>query len=664
MPHEHTRIGREIIVTFRQDINGLRAIAVIAVVLYHFGITGFDGGFAGVDIFFVISGYLMTGIIFSKVEKNSFNLVDFYLARAARIIPALAVLCVVLLIFAWFFLPPYEMKRLGKHVVGAMSFLSNIIFVQDSGYFDGAAGEKWLLHTWSLSVEWQFYVLYPLLVVALRKHFSFNATRWTLVFIAAGSYLLSCLFPEQLRDAGFYLLPTRAWEMIAGGLLYLFQLQATRKSKLAIEGFGVLLILGSIAFLNSSFTWPGSLAALPVLGSALIIIAANEKSLLTNNPLSQYLGTISYSLYLWHWPVVVGLNLFGLKENVWGVTAGICASFLLAALSYYLVERPWRSAFSVRLPKVLPVIGYTSLSGIIAVIGFSVFYLKGVPSRVDSLIAIADNEQNNRNPRAECVVTPSLNPTSPMCIFGEEKDKIGLIVLGDSHSNATINAVTAATPKEMGGILFLGADGCAAMMDLSTPHFYNCGEYNKKTFDYLKENMRGTPIVVINHITQELLTPHNDRAKKAVYLGKIPNSSSEFSKTFKQEYQSQLCKLTENHPVYVMQSIPSMKVNVPQTIVRSMMYKAEKIDVSISVSEFYKNEQAVRSFMREAIDACRAYELDPLEFLCNETSCIGSINNRPLYYDDDHLSEYGNQLLVPMFRNIWANTSPTTVGKN
>jgi peptidoglycan/LPS O-acetylase OafA/YrhL len=651
-------------VTFRQDINGLRAIAVIAVVLFHFGITGFDGGFSGVDIFFVISGYLMTGIIFSKFEKNRFNLIDFYLARAARIIPALAVLCITLLIFAWFFLPPYEMKQFGKHIFGASTFLSNIIFMKDSGYFDSAADEKWLLHTWSLSVEWQFYILYPLAVIVLRKYFSFATTRLTLVFIAICSYLLSVFFPTELHDAGFYLLPTRAWEMLAGGLIFAFSLQATKKSKIAIEWAGFLVIAGSIFFINASYAWPGSLAGLPVLGAALIIIAANEKSLLTHNPVSQYIGTISYSLYLWHWPVVVALNLFELKESTWGISLGLAASFVLASLSYYLIERPWRNAFPTQLPKILSVMGYASLAGFISVVGLSIFLLKGIPARVDNLIAIADSEQNNRNPRQECMVIPSMNPTSPMCVFGDEQDKIGLIVVGDSHSNATINAVVAATPKEIGGVLFLGADGCAAMMNLSTPHFHNCGEYNKQTLEFLQNNLRGTPILVINHITQELLTPTNNPNKKAVYLGDIPNTSSEFAQRFKQEYQTKLCQLSENHPVYVTQPIPSMKVNVPQTIVRSMMYKAQKIDVSISVSDYYKTEQTIRTFMRSAIDACKAHELDPLEFLCNETNCIGSIDSRPLYYDDDHLSEYGNRLLIPMFSNIWASHSATALSKN
>ena len=148
--------------SFRQDINGLRAIAVIAVVLFHFNASWMPGGFAGVDVFFVISGFLMTGIIFRGIEQENFSILKFYVARANRIIPALAVLCLVLLVFGWFYLTPLDYKALGKHAASSVAFLSNIIYWRESGYFDAASHEKWLLHTWSLSVEWQFYILYPL----------------------------------------------------------------------------------------------------------------------------------------------------------------------------------------------------------------------------------------------------------------------------------------------------------------------------------------------------------------------------------------------------------------------------------------------------------------------------------------------------------------------
>jgi peptidoglycan/LPS O-acetylase OafA/YrhL len=154
---------------FRKDLNGLRAIAVVAVVLFHFNASWMPGGFAGVDVFFVISGFLMTGIIFRGIEQKNFSILRFYVARANRIIPALAVLCLFLLVFGWFYLTPLDYKALGKHAAGSMGFLSNFMYMRESGYFDAASREKWLLHTWSLSVEWQFYI-----IVCRRTHYYFK----------------------------------------------------------------------------------------------------------------------------------------------------------------------------------------------------------------------------------------------------------------------------------------------------------------------------------------------------------------------------------------------------------------------------------------------------------------------------------------------------------
>ena len=157
---------------FRKDINGLRAIAVIGVVLFHFNPSWMPGGFAGVDVFFVISGFLMTKIIFRGLEQDSFSVLKFYVARANRIIPALSLLCLVLLSVGWLFLSPLEYRALGKHIVSSITFISNIIYWTESGYFDAASQGKWLLHTWSLSLEWQFYIIYPLILVAMKQFLS------------------------------------------------------------------------------------------------------------------------------------------------------------------------------------------------------------------------------------------------------------------------------------------------------------------------------------------------------------------------------------------------------------------------------------------------------------------------------------------------------------
>lgn len=648
---------------FRKDINGLRAFAVLAVVFFHFGITGFGGGFVGVDMFFVISGYLMTSIIFGKLDKNSFSIIEFYLARAKRIIPALFFLCIFLLLIGWFILPPSEFKALGKQTVGASTFLSNFLFLKGAGYFDSASHEKWLLHTWSLSVEWQFYIIYPVVIVLIKRFFSAPLSRWFVLFTAIVSLLLSALLPPYLSAFEFYMLPTRAWEMMAGGLVYLFAPKINLKYSAAWELLGIVIILASIAFMDASLQWPGIYALIPVLGVAIVMCANRDASILTGNAIAQYIGAVSYSLYLWHWPLVVSLHLYDVFDDYKFKCAAIVLAFLLAHLSYVLIESRWRNApkksstnkpnLSNNTTTVLALGRYALATVIIAVAGFSIIRMDGISSRVDKFVVVADKELENRNPRPECFVVPGADPKSPMCVFGENKKSISAIVIGDSHSNATVTAIAASLPVDaQGGVLFLGADGCIAMMNLSTPYFYTCGNYNKTILQYLGENLAGVPVIIVNHVTKGLLYPKSS-LQRVTYLDGVPNTNKNFADQFFAQYKDHLCEIAKNRPVFVTQPIPSMQVFVPQSIVRAKLFHQKEIDVSVSRDFYIEDNAIVRNFIQSSADSCNATVIDPLDYLCDQGKCLGSIDGRPLYYDDSHLSEYGNKLLVPMFKNVW-----------
>lgn len=550
-------------------------------------------------------------------------------------------------------MPPYEFKTFAKQVVGAATFLSNFLLLKDHGYFDVSSYEKWLLHTWSLSVEWQFYIIYPIILVALSRLFPLGYLRWIILFFTGVSFLLSAFSPLEMAKASFYLLPTRAWEMMAGGLLYLFAFSPSKSKSLTLELVGLALIILSTLFLTVSVKWPGSLALIPVLGTALIIIAARGDSPITGSKLAQYLGVISYSLYLWHWPVVVTLNLLGVFDNPWWILFGLVSSLLLAHLSYTCVEKykgPWPLQFNNSLLRL------GSYAGAVLVVcsaAFAVFRLDGVPSRVDNFVMVADQEQKHRNPRSECAVLPSTDPTSPMCIYGTSQSKIAVIVIGDSHSNATITAVADAIPPDAGGALFLGADGCISMLNLSTPYFLTCGDYNKKILSYLNDNYLGTPVIIINHITEKLLDPLHKDIYKTMYLDGKPNTGNEFTPQFIEQYTQHICEISKKRPVFIMNPIPDMGVNVPQAIIRAKMYKSIELDVSISREHYEQENNRIRKFLNHTAEVCNVKIIDPIDYLCDESKCFGSIKHRPLYYDDNHLSEYGNKLLTPMFKKIW-----------
>lgn len=323
-------------ITFRKDINGLRALAVISVVLYHFDTPFFSGGFSGVDIFFVISGFLMTGIIQSRLEANNFSFIKFYLDRAKRIIPALSCTCLLVFISCWLFLTPTDFETLGRHIYSSLLFISNIIYFKEINYFDASASQKWLLHTWSLSVEWQFYMLLPLLMFIVYK-INRKAINSILQFVFIVSLTLSVYFVESNKASeAFYLLPARAWEMVIGGLVYLNQIKINRRYLAILHYISIFTMVAAIVCLDKNDQWPGLLALIPV-SAAAVFIASGHDSWISSNPVAQFIGKISYSVYLFHWPVVVALNYFGLTDSSMRF-AGIILSFILGAISYNLIE--------------------------------------------------------------------------------------------------------------------------------------------------------------------------------------------------------------------------------------------------------------------------------------------------------------------------------------
>lgn len=286
----------------------------------------------------------MTGIIHSRLDSNSFSFIKFYLDRAKRIIPALSVTCLLVFISCWFFLTPTDFETLGRHIYSSLLFISNIIYFQEINYFDASASQKWLLHTWSLSVEWQFYILLPVLMLVVHK-INRKAINNVLQFFFIISLTLSIYFVESNKSSeAFYLLPARAWEMVLGGLVYLNKINIHKNYRIVLHYLSLFIMVSAIIFLDKNDQWPGLLALIPV-SAAAVFIASCHDSWISSHPISQFIGKISYSVYLFHWPVVVGLNYFGLTEPLI-MFAGVILSFILGAVSYYLIENNTKKVFN------------------------------------------------------------------------------------------------------------------------------------------------------------------------------------------------------------------------------------------------------------------------------------------------------------------------------
>jgi peptidoglycan/LPS O-acetylase OafA/YrhL len=641
--------------SFRHDINGLRAWAVAAVVLYHFGISGFTGGFVGVDVFFVISGYLMTGIILGAMAAPAgFSFWNFYLARARRILPALLVLCAVLLALGWFFLLPSDYQRLGKHVWGSVLFTSNRMFMKEAGYFDVASHDKWLLHTWSLSVEWQFYLLFPLLLVAAWRWL--GGRRWLLPLLgvtALASLAYCVVLAGKEPSKAFYFFPSRAWELLAGGVVFLIQShwQPNSRQSIWVERAGMVLIVGSLLLITPDMAWPGMLSLIPVSGAALVLLARRDDAWLTANGVAQWLGTRSYSIYLWHWPVVVALAYLELDRQPQAIAIGLLLTLVLGHLSFHWVEQPTGRRLGRLRPIVVTAIVVVAM---LMVMGPAKVVRKAeFAHRLPEAVQLVDNERENRNPRLdEC-------DAKTQCQYGGPNTRA--IVLGDSHAQAIVNAIVASLPSADDGVLFIGTSGCPIIFgaQLDTPKREIC----QKILDRLQQQqaslLPGTPVIVINRASYYLfggLAGEADETpnKPKLYFSEPEDTpSDELLAQYRSHYVATTCALAANHPLYLVRPTPEMGVRVPEVMGRSMLLKRER-QLAVSRQAYRQRNAFVNQVQDLASQQCGAHLLDPLPYLCDDQQCSASRDGRPLYYDDDHLSEFGNRLLMPMFQSIFA----------
>lgn len=491
-------------VTFREDINALRALAVSLVVLYHFGVDGFAGGFVGVDVFFVISGYLMTGIVAGRLGTGSFSYLDFLLSRAYRIWPALAVLVLVLLIGGAWLLPPLDLQDLALQARSALLFNSNDFFNRGQGYFQTRIEERWFLHTWSLSVEWQFYLLYPLLLMG-AAHLASRAGRSTpgrqrlalitVVLCLTLASLVICVWLTRIdQGKAFFSLATRGWEMTAGGLAYFLEPWARRRSvaaarsMLVLAGVLLLVVLVRAQVESIESLWPGAWAMLPVLATQLAILAgAGRSSAQAVGQLRRGVAAIgrwSYSIYLWHWPIVVVLEVLKTFDiRLFGSTVfGVCLSIVFGALSYHWVERRCIAASKSAIHRR----AWGAVLGAMAVClvaAQTVIQTHGLEFRVAGdrtfYQSYVEASQTKLLPR-RCANVRVTGEHLSTCSLGPSNGTERVLVIGDSHAQHLYSWFE----KQPGvAVDFLAAAGCPIVRGFNRRSAgYHCDEYTEAAF--------------------------------------------------------------------------------------------------------------------------------------------------------------------------------------
>jgi peptidoglycan/LPS O-acetylase OafA/YrhL len=631
-----TSLGKSSRLEYRADIDGLRAVAVLFVLAYHLGIHRLSGGFVGVDIFFVISGFLISSVILSELNRSRFSIVSFYERRVRRICPALVVLLTCTTLLAYRFLLPSEMVAYGKSLVAATFSLSNIFFLHESGYFDAPASVKPLLHTWSLGVEEQFYVFLPLFLVGVRKAFP-NKQRLLVVMVALLSFVVSAVGAFRNHDATFYLAYTRAWELLLGTMISqnLFWAFPTPLWRNIASSSGALMILLAGVVFTAATPFPGIAALLPCVGAGLIIAAGKAGTSLIGETLSRrplvFVGMISYSLYLWHWPLIIfqrgdGFLIKGGSVRLTQV-AITCAAFVLATLSWRFVERPFREhpvklsrAVIFRTASVAAAFFALVGAAIFATSGFSFRYPKDAVKVASFMEATATTDAHFRV--GSCFLTSRdvYKDFDPSVCLREDPRKRNDLLLGDSHA-AQLWYGLSSTLKDV-NLMQATASGCKPTVKQSPNVDPKCARLMEYIFSGYLQNHHLDALIIAARwddsdlgLLQETLHWSHDRGIPVILFGPIV------------QYDSALPRLLAL----------SIKSNDPALPALHRIAYFERLDEDMS--RLAQSEPTVRY-------------VSYFQMLCHQSSCLEYANpGIPLQSDTGHLTTSGSLLVAVKVRD-------------
>lgn len=591
---------------FREDINALRAVAVVAVMVFHFNHSWLPGGFAGVDVFFVISGFLMTMIVVNGLNRGTFSLLSFYKARVNRILPALAFLCFVVMALGYFLLSPLDYLVLGKHVASSLTFTSNIAYWMESNYFDSSSNEKWLLHTWSLSVEWQFYLIYPVALSLLYGFLSIKQLKHLLVAATVSLLLLSIFVTLKSSSAAYFLLPTRAWQMLAGGLVFLHPIFLGNTTRNLFQIVGLSAIFVSFFIFSPETQWPGYSSLLPVLGTCLVLTSNYSDSKLVNNKICHLIGKWSYSIYLWHWPVVVAGFYFSFGEYWW--LLGILLSTLLGASSFKFIES--KKLGDYRLRKVKALLNPLPFAAIIAGLGVLVYLTNGIIGRLpepDKTLAlsaiVAQDDWNYPPPNTEIksLKIRKINGTSDR----------NILFLGASHIEQTYPYVASLDSEY--NIYFLTAGGCLVTPSMKNPK-WSCD--NVQNYKDLFEELEFEKVVTSFYSFTSYLS--DDAYERDAEISKRLREYDDFLKYIKSASKS----------VYLILGEPKGEEFDPKSSIRNGLRDF------ITETEARNNYLVHMNALRRLTQLEGITVIDPIRYLCQEGFCKTRNSTEGYFYRD------------------------------
>ena len=646
---------------YRSDIDGLRAIAVLSVIAFHIAPTRFKGGFVGVDIFFVISGFLISSIIYKELESGGFSIVEFYVRRIRRIYPALFLVLAFVCAAGWMLLLPSDFVVLGKQILGGSTFSANFVLWWQSGYFSPEAALKPLLHLWSLGVEEQYYLIFPLICMAFYRSQSSWALPTAFLAIAAVSMFLNVAFVSEYTAATYFLPFSRLWELFVGAGVSLF-LQRNpqapgkdgrlQKWRHGIGLLGLALLVASVFGIDQFDAFPGWWALLPAIGTVLVIVAGQtslvNRYILSSKP-AVFVGLISYPLYLWHWPILCFMRVlnadWGAKISHLQKGAMIILAFLLAYLTYRFIELPIRRVKEreQRRKGALGLLGCVSLTG---AFGFVVIMMGGFPARLPSAVVALDHDYGHDGSNSWREGTCFLRPDqfavsfSNSCVDTDERRAAQPLVLvwGDSHAADLISGFRALQDQSGVRLAQYTASMCAPIIGLKLRERPACLSINNAILDHVRSLK---PAIVVLSAYWDYLDPDHDRATRAEKLLQTV----------------ELLKAAGVQKVVVLGSVPFWSAPVPGLLVTELHLNPNSPlphSLPRSLLEVHDDTQLKAATLKGG-----AIYVPVFENLCDQTSCIATTGpgwKDVVTYDQSHFTDHGSMLVTQRIWNLILNS--------
>jgi peptidoglycan/LPS O-acetylase OafA/YrhL len=650
---------------YRKDIDGLRAVAVLAVVLFHAKLQGFSGGFVGVDVFFVISGYLITGLIAQDWKAGRFSFATFYFRRIRRIVPALLCVYVACTLLALALMMPSDMAAFARSLASSATFVSNHYFYRLAGYFGGQSDLKPLLHTWSLSIEEQFYLVWPLLFLVVAR-WRFAWLPYVVWAVGAISLVAAAVMVGEHKEEVFFLAPFRAWELLLGAALALSTWRPALPAWMTElgAGAGLCMILASVLLLDESHDFPGLLAVPPCLGAALIILAGMERQPAVNRLLSTRpaaaIGLVSYSLYLWHWPLL-SFARYHLDRPLDAVETGsiLAASLAAAYLTYRYVEQPARHLTLVRMPQVIGA-GILSLAAI--TLTGHLLAASRWTFNLDPEVRRLDAASTSRNLyRRSCSGPKNIFRDDEACTFGPPRSSASydMAIFGDSHGDHYTPAMSVLAQQAGMSGRQITIGGCLALLgyyEITAPFSKEagCRTLREAMVKFVESNPR-LQVAVLAHNWSSYTGEKIWQDEGRIYLlgSKHDVRSPQRSLEVLRQSLEQTIDFFEAHGVHVvlLGEIPLFNHDPIRCIAAAVKQGLGAQSCRIPVSDVQGRIGAMNTLLADLARRSKNVSFfSPVDTMCDQQWCRPVMDGVYMYRDRGHLNRVGAEHLARSMR--------------